>query len=90
MLDIKKLDLKEIRNSLLKGDFTSEELVLSYIDRINNSNKLNTYNTLNIENAIRIAKESDRRISQKNARSLEGIPIGIKDLFCTKDVRTTA
>ncbi len=90
MLDIKKLDLKEIRNSLLKGDFTSEELVLSYIDRINNSNKLNTYNTLNTENAIRIAKESDRRISQKNARSLEGIPVGIKDLFCTKDLRTTA
>tara|TARA_B110000444_G_C18840358_1_gene598536 strand:+ start:442 stop:1920 length:1479 start_codon:yes stop_codon:yes gene_type:complete len=90
MLDLKKLDLVTIRNSLRKGDFTSEELVGSYIDRINNSKKLNTYNTLNIENAINLAKESDKRILKKNYRPMEGIPIGIKDLFCTKGVKTTA
>ena len=48
------------------------------------------YISLNSENAIKSAEESDKRISNNTARPLEGIPIAIKDLFCTKDVLTTA
>ena len=48
------------------------------------------YISLNSENAIKSAEESDKRIASNTTRSLEGVPLAIKDLFCTKDVLTTA
>ena len=54
-------------------------------------NQLNCFITNTFEYAIEMAKESDKKISRnQEIRDLEGIPIGMKDLFCTKGIRTTA
>ena len=90
MIDVRVLDLSSIRDSLKKGDFTSKELVKSYIERIEGSSKLNTYNTTTFEQALDRAEISDGKIKKNKAGPLEGIPIGIKDLFCTQGVKTTA
>ena len=90
MIDVRTLDLSSIRDSLKKGDFTSKELVKAYIARIEDSSKLNTYNTTTFEQALDSAEKSDVKIKKNESRPLEGIPIGIKDLFCTQGVKTTA
>ena len=90
MIDLVSSDLVSIRNSLQNKEFTSVELLNEYIDRIAKSSKLNLFNTTNFENALKAAQESDQKIIRGEARSLEGIPIGVKDLFCTAGIKTTA
>ena len=90
MTDFKNLDISTAKECLLKKEFSSLELTEFFIDRIEKSN-LNCFITNTFENAIEMAKESDKKISRnREIRDLEGIPIGMKDLFCTKGVRTTA
>ena len=90
MIDLVSSDLVSIRNSLQNKEFTAVELLNEYIDRIAKSSKLNLFNTTNFENALKAAQESDQKIISGEARSLEGIPIGVKDLFCTAGIKTTA
>ena len=90
MIDLVSSDLVSIRNSLQNKEFTAIELLNEYIDRIAKSSKLNLFNTTNFENALKAAQESDQKIIRGEARSLEGIPIGVKDLFCTAGIKTTA
>ena len=90
MIDLVSSDLVSIRNSLQNKEFTAVELLNEYIDRICKSSKLNLFNTTNFENALKAAQKSDQKIIKGEARSLEGIPIGVKDLFCTAGIKTTA
>ena len=88
MSDLTKRTLCSLVEGIKKKDFTSEELTKLFIHKSQNAKKLNTYITTNFDNALIQAKDFDKKNDFKGL--LPGIPIAVKDLFCTKDVKTTA
>lgn len=90
MTDLTNLTLTEARDALLNKKCSAVELTQCFIDRMEKHRDLNAYITETPEVALAQAKESDKRIAANQARPMEGLPLGIKDLFCTKDIRTTA
>ena len=85
-----KKTIKELANALQNKEFSSEELVSSYLDRCDSYNsKLNCYISLMPEKAIEQAKSADKRIRDGNAGPLTGIPLAHKDIFCTNGTKTT-
>lgn len=90
MSPLTSLTIAEARDKLAKGDFTSQELTQAHIDSMAAHRDLNAFITETPERAVEQAKASDAKRRAGSAGALEGIPLGIKDLFCTKDVRTTA
>ncbi len=89
--ELTRLTLAEAREGLRKKSFTSTELTEAFLDSIEASNAaLNAFIVRTPELALAKAKESDARLAQGNARPLEGLPLGIKDLFCTRDVHSQA
>ena len=83
------LSLSQARGRLLRGEFSARELTQAYLDAMVRGEGLNAYITPTPELALDQARESDRRLKDGTPRPLEGMPIAIKDLFCTQDVRTT-
>lgn len=90
MTDITKLTVYEQLNGLKKKDFTAVELTIAYAQKMDEGRKYNAYITECVDQAMDQAKDSDYRYANGTNRALEGIPLGIKDLFCTKNIRTTA
>ncbi|MFY0614828.1 MAG: Asp-tRNA(Asn)/Glu-tRNA(Gln) amidotransferase subunit GatA, partial [Hyphomicrobiaceae bacterium] len=91
MTELTKLTLAEARDGLAKGDFSAVELTEAFLAAIDASNgNLNAYIAVTGEAAVARAKESDARIQQGDVRPLEGLPLGIKDLFSTEGVHTQA
>ena len=91
MTDLTTLTLTEARDGLKKKSFTATELTEAFIKAIETGNgALNAYVLPTPEHALAQAKISDARLAKGDARPLEGIPLGHKDLFCTNGVRTTA
>jgi aspartyl-tRNA(Asn)/glutamyl-tRNA(Gln) amidotransferase subunit A len=91
MSDLTGLTLAEARAGLKARKFSATELTEALLAAIDAGNAaLNAYVLTTPEIALRQAKESDARLARGEARALEGLPIGIKDLYCTKGVRTTA
>jgi len=90
MSKLTDLNLAEARDGLRDKQFSARELTQAHIDRVAAAEKLNAYVLQTPEKALEMADASDAKIAQGEARPLEGIPLGIKDLFCTKGVRTTA
>jgi aspartyl-tRNA(Asn)/glutamyl-tRNA(Gln) amidotransferase subunit A len=89
--DLTKLTLAEARDGLTKKQFTSTELSKAFIAAIENGNAaLNAYVLPTPDHALAQARASDIRLARGDARPLEGLPLGIKDLFATKGFRTTA
>jgi len=89
--DLTTLTLSEARDGLAKKDFSATELAQAHLDAIEAGNSnLNIYVLPTPDQALTQAKASDHRIGKGEAGLLEGLPLGIKDLFCTKGVRTTA
>ena len=88
MTDITSLSLTSLVDKVKKKELSSEEITKSFIERSEKSKKLNTYITDNFENALNKAKQFDEKPNLD--LKLPGIPIAVKDLFCTKDVKTTA
>lgn len=84
------LTLAQARNGLLKKDFSATELTQAYLDAMSRGTLLNVYITSLPEQALESARASDHRLAKGEALPLEGIPLGIKDLFCTAGTRTTA
>ncbi|TGL57461.1 Asp-tRNA(Asn)/Glu-tRNA(Gln) amidotransferase subunit GatA [Leptospira ognonensis] len=84
MNDLSKLTYSKIKEGLGKGEFTSEEVTSSYIDRINAvDSKIGAFLEFNPEKILASAKESDARRKSKALKSeMDGIPIGIKDNIC--------
>jgi aspartyl-tRNA(Asn)/glutamyl-tRNA(Gln) amidotransferase subunit A len=82
--------LAEARDALRAKSISACELTGEFVQAIADARPLNAFITETAERAVEMAAESDRRIAAGAARPLEGIPLAIKDLFCTKDVRTTA
>lgn len=90
MNDLCKLTIHQALSALNNKEISACELLESHIQQIEKHNNLNAYITLNFDAAKDAAKASDKRIAAKEAKKLDGIPLGIKDLFCTKNLRTTA
>ena len=90
MSSLTDLTLAEARDGLAEKEFSATELTQAHIDRVAAADALNAYVLKTPEKALQMAEESDAKIAAGEARPLEGLPIGVKDLFCTKNVRTTA
>ncbi len=88
MSDITKKSLSELVSLIKKKEIKSEELTQSFIKNIKNDKKLNTLITNCSDYAVEKAKNFDKNPNLKTL--LPGIPIAVKDLFCTQGVRTTA
>ena len=88
MSDITKLSLVDTVTNIKNKSISCEEVTNAYIKRINKSKKLNCYIESDFEQAINKAKSLDNK-SDKN-KKLFGAPIAVKDLFCTKNLQTTA
>jgi len=90
MNDITKLTIHETLNALKTKEFTATELMQAYLRKMENGRAYNAYVLECPEKAAVQAREADKRYAAGENRVLEGIPLGIKDLFCTKGIRTTA
>ena len=88
MKDLTKKSLCSLVEGIKKKEFTSQEITKSFIENSQKAKKLNTYITTNFDKALNQAKSFDTKKDFKGL--LSGIPIAVKDLFCTKDVKTTA
>jgi len=85
-----ELSIIEAHSLLQKGEISSIELTQSVFDRIESiEDKVCAYITLLHENALKQAQIADSRIKNKDISYLTGIPLAIKDLICTKGIRTT-
>ena len=90
MTDLTNLTIAEALNGLEKKDFTSIELTNAHIEAMAEHKNLNSFITETPEIALEQAKKSDEKRASGDAGLLEGIPLAIKDLFCTNGVQTTA
>ena len=90
MSDLTSLTLAEARNGLAQKTFTSLELTEAHLTAIDQAKVLNAYILPTPEKARDMAKAADADIAKGEAKPLGGIPLGIKDLFATDGVRTTA
>ncbi|MDC0391093.1 Asp-tRNA(Asn)/Glu-tRNA(Gln) amidotransferase subunit GatA [Candidatus Pelagibacter ubique] len=88
MSDITSLTLTELVKNIKDKKISSEETTKAFIDRGEKSRDLNTYITEDFSNALLKAKSFDQKPNFDS--KLPGVPIAVKDLFCTKDVKTTA
>ncbi|MEO1100284.1 MAG: Asp-tRNA(Asn)/Glu-tRNA(Gln) amidotransferase subunit GatA [Pseudomonadota bacterium] len=91
MTDLTQLTLAAALDGLEEGAFSSVELTQAFVDQIAKANpSLNAYVVETPDRALDMAKASDERRAKGEALALDGAPLGIKDLYCTKGVRTTA
>ena len=88
MTNITELTLIKLIEKIKKKELSSKEITKAFIDKSKKSKKLNTYITDNFENALLKAEEFDK-VGNFDYK-LPGIPIAVKDLFCTKGIKTTA
>ena len=90
MIDLISLTLAQARDALRKKDFSATELVEAYLAALEKARALNAFVLEAPEHARAMARVSDDRLAKGEGGPLEGVPLGIKDLFCTEGVRTTA
>ncbi len=90
MSELTKLTIGQTIDGLKNKKFSALEVTKSYIANIEKNKHLNAFITESFDVALEQAKKSDERIARNNAGDLEGIPLAIKDLFCTKNIRTTS
>lgn len=84
------LTLAQLRDALKKKEVTSLEATDAYLARIENAKALNAFITVTVDKARDMAKASDAQLAKGEGGALEGVPLGIKDLFCTEGTLTTA
>lgn len=90
MTDLNKLTIADARDKLRAKEFSAVELTEQYIAAVEGADALNAYSTKTPEIALSQAKAADERLAKGDAPDMCGIPLGIKDLFCTKGVQTQA
>ncbi len=90
MSDLTNLTITGALKGLSNKDFSAVELTQAHIDAVQGIKHLNAFITETPDIALKQAEESDKRRSAGESKMLDGIPLAIKDLFCTKDVKTTA
>jgi aspartyl-tRNA(Asn)/glutamyl-tRNA(Gln) amidotransferase subunit A len=90
MTNLTRLTLSEARDGLKSKRFSAHDLTSAHIAAVEQGRGLNAYVLETPEKALAMAAASDGRLTKGDAGTLEGLPIGVKDLFCTEGVRTTA
>ena len=90
MTDLTKLTITEALKGLKEKKFSAVELTKEYLNKMESSRELNAYVLETPEKALEQAKAADEKYKNGTNGALEGIPLGIKDLFCTRGIRTTA
>jgi aspartyl-tRNA(Asn)/glutamyl-tRNA(Gln) amidotransferase subunit A len=90
MSDLTSLTLAQARDGLRGKGFSATELTQAHLAGIERARELNAFVLETPEQARAMAAAADARLKAGEARPLEGLPLGIKDLFATRDVRTTA
>ena len=90
MNEILKYNISDTLNILRKREISVFELTKLYISAIEQTQNLNMYLEVSQKKALSMAKICDENYKNKTFRSLEGIPIGVKDMFCTNGEKTTA
>jgi aspartyl-tRNA(Asn)/glutamyl-tRNA(Gln) amidotransferase subunit A len=90
MTDLTALTIAEIRDGLSSRAFSAVQLTEAYLAAMEKARALNAYILETPDKALAMATESDARIAAGEARALEGVPLGIKDLFCTEGIHTQA
>lgn len=89
--ELRSLTLAQMRDGLKEKKFSAVELAGAHLDEIERTNShYNAFITITRDKALEMAKQSDAKLAKNEAGAIEGIPVGVKDLFCTKDVLTTA
>ncbi len=89
-LKLTELGIKDSRDLLNKKEISAAELTNAYIQNIKESTKLNAFIEKTFNIALMQASRADKLIGTNSQKSLCGIPLGIKDLFCCKNVKTQA
>ncbi|QBR71629.1 Asp-tRNA(Asn)/Glu-tRNA(Gln) amidotransferase GatCAB subunit A [Beijerinckiaceae bacterium] len=90
LTDPTELTLAEARDALREKKISAVELAKAHIAEIEKARPLNAFIVETPEKALAMAKMADARLAKHEAGPLEGIPLGIKDLYCTEGVQTTA
>ena len=90
MSDLTKLTLEAALAGLKAREFSSVEITKAHIDACMDAADLNAFVTTDFQNAMKSAEKSDAKLAKGEGGALEGAPLGIKDLFCTEGVKTTA
>ena len=90
MSDLTLLSLAEARDALKSKKISALELTRAHVEAMEAARPLNCFITETPELALTQARQSDAKIARGEAGPLEGLPLGIKDLYCSKGVRTTA
>jgi aspartyl-tRNA(Asn)/glutamyl-tRNA(Gln) amidotransferase subunit A len=90
MNDLTHLTLTEARDGLKKRRFSARELTEAHLAAIEAARPLNAFLKETPDRALTTAKASDERLARGEGGPLEGLPLGIKDLYCTQGVETTA
>ncbi|MDO9529997.1 MAG: Asp-tRNA(Asn)/Glu-tRNA(Gln) amidotransferase subunit GatA [Syntrophales bacterium] len=89
-MELNRLTIHELQEMIKAGKTTSSAIVESACNRIDAvEDKVNSYITLLSDSALKEAEEADEEIKKGNIKVLTGIPIAVKDIMCTKGVRTT-
>src|SRR5271166_7019523 len=90
MNDLTALTLAQARDGLRRKEFSATELLEAHLDAMGKARILNAYVLETPNQARAMAKAADARLNSEDARPLEGLALGIKDMFATNGVRTTA
>ena len=88
MTELTKFTLSEARDALHKGDITSVEITKAHLDAIEDAKELNAFIEVTADKAMDMAASADEMIKAGTAKGMTGIPIGMKDLYCTKGVHS--
>ncbi len=90
MTDLTSLTLAQARDRLCQKKISATELIEAHLSAMEKARVLNAYVLETPDQARAMAKEADARLQRGEARPLEGLALGVKDMFATKDIRTTA
>lgn len=90
MTQLTGIGICEALEGLQKGEFSSEDLTNASLRAMEDAQHLNAFSATTADIALAQAKASDARRKKGEAGKMEGVPVGVKDLFCTKGVKSTA
>ncbi|MEM8988034.1 MAG: amidase family protein, partial [Pseudomonadota bacterium] len=90
MSDITEFTVAQLRGALKDKKVSARETAEAYLAAVDKAGALNAYSLATPDKALEMADVSDARIAKGEARDLEGVPLGVKDLFCTQGVESAA
>ena len=90
MTELTSLTLAQARDALRRKEFSASELAGAHLAAVEQARALNAFVLETPDLARDMARAADARLAKGEGGPLEGLPLGIKDLFCTEGVRTTA